>query len=162
MQLLSRMIACAFLSTSLLLHPLPLSAAHLIIRKNGYNHKWGETHSNRSPTRWGGWQGNPFGWPSYYAYYRYPIAGSIYYYSFPTNSSFYYSYPSYSTNWTYPSYPYVGKYYVNDAPIPANRLHAPYSRYSRTYSISTPQAHPFSSSAPPQEEKMNTSVFINE
>ena len=107
-------------------------------------------------TRWPGWYGNRFGWPSYYAYYGYPIQGSIYYYSFPTNSSWYYSYPSYVRDWTYPSYPYVGKYYINDTPVPAYRLRSPY-RYPRTVSVfETPRGRER------RQIPQRTGVFIGE
>jgi hypothetical protein len=73
-------------------------------------------------------------WPSYYSYYGYPIDGSSYYYSYPLNSAYYYSYPSYYTNFSYPSYPYNGYYYINDTKhysLPPS--HSSFS-YERKYS----------------------------
>lgn len=99
---------------------------------------------------------NPLHWPSYYNYYGYPIVDSVYYYSFPSNSNFFDSYPSTYTNWTYPSYPYVGKYYVNDAPVPASKM-AP-RRYLQRRSV---DAAPSVIISTPQEGTAR-GVFIGE
>lgn len=49
-------------------------------------------------------------WPDYYVYY-----GGAAYSIYPYHSSYAYTYPSYSTQFVYPSYPYEGTYYRNDA-----------------------------------------------
>lgn len=101
----------------LVFSPPELFAARKIVTRRIEMYRSHQPYRNYWSTPYGRWNGSRFGWPSYYAYYGYPIQGSIYYYSYPMNSSFYYSYPSTYTNWTYPSYPYVGKYYVNQTPF---------------------------------------------
>lgn len=126
------------------------SAAHRIDRRMGSFRGW------RSPYyfHYNGWYGNSLGWPSYYANYGYPIAGSYYYYSFPTNSSFYYSYPSYFNDWTYPSYPYSGKYYVGSTPFYPKTVT---SRRPRYVVITPPRA-----TSQYTRERINRGVFINQ
>ena len=166
-----RLAALCLLALSLTFIPFEFLSAHRIVgrrvpsSRNDYlrGHRWRTNHRNAYPSRWGGWQGNPFGWPSHYAYYGYPISGSLYYYSFPTNSNFYYSYPSYFSDWTYPSYPYVGKYYVNNAPVPSSRLHPPYHynlENPRSFSIITPAPSPYISETP--QEKPSSGVFFSD
>lgn len=143
----------SFLSMPLIPADLPAASHRIQGRKSAvtHRHQWRGNRSYGYPGRLRGRPLYPSRWPSYYAYYRYPIAGSIYYYSYPTNSNFFYSYPSYSTDWTYPSYPYVGKYYVNDAPHNATRR-LPTRRYVPPPSA-TLQDHP--------QRTSKTSVFIN-
>lgn len=157
-----RFIFLSFLSLSLVLIPMmDLSASYRVVGRRAVNPRGNNSRRYRNYdypySRWFGWEGNAFGWPSYYAYYGYPIVGSTYYYSFPTNSSFYYSYPSYSTQWTYPSYPYVGKFYVNNTPVNPRRLPAPYRYFHGGYSRVRP-----SSRQPTPQARASTSVFINE
>lgn len=98
-------------------------------------------------------------WPSYYSYYGYPIVASPYYYSFPMNNNFFDSYPSYFTDWTYPSYPYVGKYYINDAPVSASKFHAQ-KRYRR--GIFRPSGTSSSVIISSPQEGKTGGVFIND
>ena len=95
-------------------------------------------------------------WPAYYAYYGTTIYGSSYLYSYPLNSNFYHSYPSYYTNYVYPSYPFNGKYYVNQTPIPN-----PYFYRSRSYSKIRPSVTP-SYSYQIFESNGRTGVFLSE
>lgn len=74
------------------------------------------------------WQRNAPNWPSYYDYYRYPLYGSTYQYSYPLYSTYQASYPSYYTNYSYPSYPYNGTVYINQNPFAVRRSYPLYRK----------------------------------
>lgn len=122
--------------------------------------QWVQPHGYPWRANMNAWNSSWVRWPQYYAYYGYPIAASNYYYSFPTNTSFFYSYPSTYADWTYPSYPFVGKFYTNQTPFYPGRARAPYLKMRRR-GYFRPSPRPSISPPVERRERAKTGVFFD-
>lgn len=125
-----------FFILALLGFPFELFANRQVPASRGYRFQYRNSYPQE-------WTRYPRRMPAYYFYYAHPSA-------LPPSSNLYYSFPSYYRNWTYPSYPYNGRYYVNSTPIRPK------------YINKVPSFKPLPPQPIPIERETSTGVFFSE